>query len=50
MNPMWELLWLRSWQYGCVHFDLTTAKKMVVRPPMVALLAIWLRLLSMLAK
>ncbi len=27
MNPMWELLWLRSWQYGCVRFNLATAKK-----------------------
>ncbi len=24
---MWELLWLHSWQYGCVRFDLTTTKK-----------------------
>ncbi len=50
MNPMWELLWLRSWQYGCVRFNLATAKKRFVQPPMVAILAIWLRLLSMLAK
>ncbi len=50
MNPMWELLWLRSWQYGCVRFNLAIAKKRFVRPPMVALLAIWLRSLSMLAK
>ncbi len=50
MNPMWELLWLPSWQYGCVRFNLATAKKRLVRPPMVALLAIWLHSLSMLAK
>ncbi len=50
MNPMWEILWLHSWQYGCICFTLATAKKRFVRPPMVALLAIWLRLLSMLAK
>ncbi len=50
MNPMWELLWLHSWQYGCVRFNLATAKKRFVRPPMVALLAIWLHSLSILAK
>ncbi len=43
MNPMWEL-------YGCVRFNLATAKKRFVQPPMVALLAIWLCSLSMLAK
>ncbi len=21
MNTMWMLLWLRSWQYDCVHFN-----------------------------